>query len=57
MGGKELRRDDREGIKTAKDEVQRYEAGERGREREISDNVIGELIEGVIFPWKGFSGT
>ena len=34
--------------------MQRYKDRESESEREISDNVIGGLIEGVIVPWKDF---
>lgn len=34
--------------------MQRYKRRESESEREISDNVIGELIEGVIVPREGF---
>lgn len=34
----------------------RYKGRESESKREISDNVIGGLIEGVIVPWRGFYG-
>lgn len=55
-GGREswVRRDDREGIKKARDEMPRYKGRESESDREISDAVIGRVIQGVIVPWKGF---
>lgn len=37
--------------------MERYKERESECEREISDNVIGGLIEGVIVPLKEFQGT
>ena len=33
--------------------MQRYKGRESESVKEISDNVIGGLTEGVIVPWKG----
>lgn len=45
------------GLRKQEDEMRRYEGKDPESEEEISDNVIGELIEGVIVPRKGFLGT